>query len=67
MCGGTDAGAEGLGDNAGGDHGYNGDAAQKFSKVSALLHLLYHVMYTNFSEFSDKAYQQRLSVKKKCM
>jgi hypothetical protein len=67
VCGGrgeTEAGAEGLGDNAGGDDGYNGNAAQKFSKVSALLHLLYNVLYTNFPEFSDKAYQQTLKVKK---
>ena len=53
----TEAVAEGRGDNASGDDGYDGNGAQNFSKVSVLMHLLYNVLYTNFSEFSDKAYQ----------
>ena len=66
MCGGrdeTEAGAQGRGDN----EGYDESAVQKFSKVRALLHLLYHSVCTNFAEFSDKAYQQRLKVRKRKM
>ena len=66
MCGGrdeTEAGAQGRGDN----EGYDESAVQKFSKVRALLHLLYHSVCTNFAEFSEKAYQQRRKVRKRKM